>query len=49
MTRHEISHSYLLQKYKVAFKYKETKSKSFKILTLIMFTNTLNYSLIQTL
>ena len=48
MTRHEILHNYLiLQKYKVAFNYKKANLK--KTLTLIVFTNTFDYSPIQTL
>ena len=37
------------KKSKVAFKYKKAKYKTFRTLTLIVFTNTFNYSPIQTL
>ena len=45
MTKHEILHDYLLQKNKVAFKYKKAKCKKLKTFMLIVFTNTFNYSL----
>ena len=44
MTRYEILHNYLIQKNKVSFRYKKTKYKKLKTFTLIMFTNTFNYS-----
>ena len=44
MTRYEILHNYLILKNKVAFRYKKTKYKKLKTFTLIMFTNTFNYS-----
>ena len=42
-------HTYLLQRTKVTFKYKKVKYKKIKTLTLIVFTNTFNYSHIQIL
>ena len=48
MTRHEILHNYLLQKNRVAFKYKKAKYGKLKTFTLIVFTNTFNYSHFQT-
>ena len=50
VTRHEILHNYLLPSpKKVAFRYKKPKYKKIKTFTLIVFTNTFNYSPLETL
>ena len=50
VTRRELLHNYLLKKTnKVAFEYKKAKYHKLKTCTLIVFTNTFNYSPIQTL
>ena len=49
VTRHEKLHNYLLQKKQGCIQIQEANTKKFKMLTLIVFTNTFNYSPIQTL